>query len=142
MLRPRSRITASCTIREERGERGATSPLATVISCGRIIACKRRLPHPHATKEFNAGNFYLNVCAIRAKWGRSLGAWENLDSWIFSWSVRLTGRRVDDMLVSWFTHWSVDACISSGDILIYPSEETNFAALNQMQNVTNSMQQQ
>lgn len=134
MLRPRSRITASCTIREERG---AASPFATVISCGGIIACKRRLPHPHATKEFNAGNYYLNVCAIRAKWGRGLGAWVNLDSCIFSWSVRLA--------VSWFTHWSVDACIlaiSSGDILIYPSEKTNFAALNQMENVTNSMQQQ
>lgn len=146
------------------GMRETASPFATVISCGEVIASNRRQLHPHphlpstyshiniccrympppwSTKEFGAGNFYLNVCVLGGcadarrevvfvELGSRVGNSPLLPLTLFVWLSNANcgtvhwflGRWVGIfLLVLWAFEW--------WHFNLPDREKTNFAALNQ-----------
>lgn len=99
------------------------------------------IPHPRAQSTCGAGNFYLNVCALldelELEFQRGVGGVHSSSSAKqglcgCQMLESLDGPLVLSRSMGWLV---VASCLllghSSGDILIYPSEKTNFAALNQ-----------
>lgn len=138
------------------GMQETASPFATVISCGGIIASNRRQLHPHtplpstyvhihtccrympphwSTKEFGAGNFYLNVCVLggggvrrgELQLGSRVATGPVLRLTLFVWLSNANRGMVHWLLGRWvalrtFEWWHFN---------LPEREKTNFAALNQ-----------